>query len=176
MTIPLPIACLSSAELHLSNSIGNYSAVFTLTVSCISMFLAWRRRILGPVLLWAPVLLLHPAWTMSTSGGDCGYAKRFFSVAVSALVLAVLVCQVIKPNFSRRTFVVTLCVISWITWSSACLDLGPPGSPLIGDAVTALALSRNALFCVALVLTVISVILYLRWGSGNRGRSKVTLI
>jgi uncharacterized membrane protein len=162
MTIPLPVACLSPAEIHLSNSIGYYSAVFALAVSGTSVFLSWRRGNWKPLLLWGPVLLLHPAWTMSAWGGDCGYAKRFFSVAVAAYFLAVLVCQVFKPNFSRRTFVLTISGISWIVWSSAYLHLGSSASPLFGGAVVALALSRNALFGVAVVLTAISLVLFLR--------------
>src|ERR1700680_4888629 len=105
--------------MRLSVYIGYYAAAFCAGVALTVLLLSSRQRSFASLPLYASLLLLHPAWTMDVFSGDCGYAKRFFSVAVSLVFVALLVLQFFWPQFSRWRFLVILCVISW----ASCLVL-----------------------------------------------------
>jgi hypothetical protein len=107
------LACLSPEEMLLSTEIGGYAAAFGIGITLTSLLLSWHQR----AFRWLPVclflLLIHPAWTIGV-GGDCGAYKRFMSTAISIVFVAVIVCQIFFPNFSRLRFLFRLCAATWV--------------------------------------------------------------
>jgi hypothetical protein len=160
------LACLSPEEMRLSFYIGYYAAAFCAGVTLALLLLSWRQRSFASLPLYASLLLLHPAWTMDVFSGDCGFAKRFFSVAVSVLLVALLVLQVFWPQFSRWRFLLIVCAISWalylILFLSRVLQVPLPfGKGFLGAAVEAFALSSAHILRVALAFSLVCLILWL---------------
>lgn len=70
-----------------------------LAVSLLVFALGPRRRAVPIVLLG--LLALHPAWTISTIDGDCGYLKRDASYVFTALGSVALGWQVGRAVWGR---------------------------------------------------------------------------
>ncbi|MEK0451666.1 MAG: hypothetical protein RL088_3934 [Verrucomicrobiota bacterium] len=84
-----------------SDSIGDYCAGFAALVTLALYLLCLRRNGKAwPAYAGSFLLLLHPAWTVSSRGGDCGLFKRDASYFVSFVFVAFLVFQlyVSRPN------------------------------------------------------------------------------
>jgi len=164
--IALLLACLSPEEMRLSVYIGYYAAAFCAGVALALLLLSSHQRSFASLPLYASLLLFHPAWTMDVFSGDCGYAKRFFSVAVSLVLVAMLMLQVFRPQFSRWRFLVILCAISWASWLVLSLShaLHVPlviGEGFLGEALQAFVLSSAYILRLALAFSLVCLILWL---------------
>jgi peptidoglycan/LPS O-acetylase OafA/YrhL len=164
--IALFLGCLSPEEMRLSVYIGYYTAAFCAGVALVLLLLSSRQRSFASLPLYGSLLLLHPAWTMGVFSGDCGYAKRFFSVVVSLLFVALLVLQVFWPQFSRWRFLVILGAISWASYLVLFLShaLHVPlaiGEGFLGEALQAFVLSYTYILRVALAFTLVCLIFWL---------------
>jgi hypothetical protein len=164
--IVLFLGCLSPEEMRLSVYIGYYAAAFCAGVALALSLLSWRQRSFASLPLYASLLLLHPAWTMDVFSGDCGYAKRFFSVAVALLLVALLVLQIFWPQFSRLRFLFIVCAISWaaylILFLSRVLNIMPGfDEAFLEKALEAFVLSSADILRVALASSLVCLILWL---------------
>lgn len=158
-----PLACLSGEWATTSTLVGYYALAFDLGIVSALIFLSLHQRNVTWVPFYALLLLLNPAWTMDV-GGDCGLAKRFFSVAVSLIFVALLIYHISSPRLGRRRFVLILCFVSWaayfIVWPSHrmpfVLPLGSADGGLIDQALASLVAAGPYFFRVAFALTVVS--------------------
>jgi hypothetical protein len=67
-------------------------------------------------LVEAALLLLHPAWTMSAYGGDCGYSKVNWSFAFTIMAASIVGLQLgLLARSDSRKFVNVVIVASWLT-------------------------------------------------------------
>lgn len=108
------LACLDPRAPQLSNHIAAYSAILCAAMILVSAFLSSIRRDAKWTVCCVVVLAFHPAWTMSAYVGDCGFSKRFFSVAAAAVVLSILLLQAARPAARLRNFMLALTVLAWI--------------------------------------------------------------
>ncbi len=110
---PKPIGCLSPDDLRTSIHISYFAAACAVAATLALLFVNWRRNTFAWLPIYGLLLLFHPAWTMEARSWDCGRTKSFSSIAVSALLFAVLICQTVWPSASRRRFLLVLCAMSW---------------------------------------------------------------
>jgi hypothetical protein len=99
--------------MDLSAQIGWYAAAFAMGIVFASVLLSVNRGSFVWSLLCMVLLVLHPAWTMDVVSGDCGFAKRFMSGAVTLVLVALVMCQIFWPRFSRLRFLLILCGVCW---------------------------------------------------------------
>jgi hypothetical protein len=168
------LGCLSPEEMLLSARIGWYAAAFAIGIIFASVLLSLSRG----SFVWSPLcvvlLLIHPAWTMDVVSGDCGYAKRFLSGAISLVLVVLLICQIFLPRFSRLRFLLILCGTSWAAWLSLVVNrlfhfLATPNEGFIQMMLQSWVLSYHDLFRVALALSFICLFLWLyEWTRGGR--------
>lgn len=132
---------------------------FVLGSVCVSIF----RRSLKWVPLYAGLFLLHPTWTMPIRD-DCGVFERFVSIAASLVLGAILLCQIFWPDVSRRRFLISLCLISWIAYFSSSYLMeywnGLFEHGFVRQAIASLKLAQPRLMEIAPVL---SLICFLQW-------------
>jgi hypothetical protein len=79
-----------------SIAIGKHGALMVAGVIACSLLLSLKRKEFKrkqaiPFFL----LLLHPAWTMSATNGDCGFMKREASNLFTVIALSILAWQII---------------------------------------------------------------------------------
>ena len=72
-----------------------YGCAALATAVTVAICIMYRRRGGKAGLAWAglALLLLHPAWTVSATHGDCGMMKRGASYLVSCAFVALFVVQ-----------------------------------------------------------------------------------
>ena len=132
MKLSFIFACLSPETMYISTQIGYYSAAFCIAIAIALLFHNARHRDFSWMILYGPLLIVHPAWTIGVYSGDCGLSKRFFSVAVSAVFVGLLACLVFASQPSKRRFLFWLSAISWIVYVAArlrelfALEIAPP--------------------------------------------------
>jgi hypothetical protein len=133
-----------------------------LVLGCASVSIL--RRSLRWVPLYSALFLLHPTWTMSITPADSGLYARFVSIATSLVLAAILLCQIFWPDLSRRRFLISLCVISWVAYFSSIylseywngfLERG-----FVRQAIASLMLAQTRLMEIAPALTLIC---FLQW-------------
>jgi glucose uptake protein GlcU len=102
--------------------------------------------------------------------GDCGYSLRFFSVAFSAVFVALLLCHALRPKLSVRRFLFVVCLICWLGWAFGEVWWFHGSFSRYGSIITRIeastafqtyALSARSLLLYALLLSVAVGILYL---------------
>lgn len=171
--MPALLACLSPEEIGISMSIGHYAAAFAMVATVTLLILNWRRRDFRWLPVYGALLIVHPAWTMSVYMGDCGYAKRFMSIAVSVVFAAVLLCQIFRPQLRIRWFLLILSGVCWIGYGASQLywqivDYTPLISFLAGvfssAVIEAFLFASPILFKAAIVVSIVCAFLYgLSW-------------
>ena len=153
---PIPfLGCLSPEEMLLSAQIGSYAAAFAIGIVFASVLLSLNRGSFVWSLLCVVLLLIHPAWTMDVVSGDCGYAKRFLSGAISLVLVVLLICQIFLPRFSKLRLLLILCATCWAAWLSLAVNrlfhfLATPTEGSIQMMLQSWVLSYHDLFRVAL--------------------------
>lgn len=168
------LGCLSPEEMLLSAQIGWYAAAFAIGIVFASVLLSLNRGSFVWSLLCVVLLLIHPAWTMDVVSGDCGYAKRFLSGAISLVLVVLLICQIFLPRFSKLRFLLILCATCWAAWLSLAVNrlfhfLATPSEGFIQMMLQSWVLSYQDLFRVALALSFICLFLWLyEWIRGGR--------
>jgi hypothetical protein len=110
------LACLSPAEMYRSHQLGNYAAAFAVGACLALVLLSWHQRSFSWLPLYGALLLIHPAWTMGESSGDCGFGKRNLSGAISFVFICLLVRQVFYPEFRMYRFLLLLSAASLAVW------------------------------------------------------------
>jgi hypothetical protein len=84
-----------------------------LVLSLALSLVADRRRFLPFVV--AALLLLHPAWTFSAYGGDCGYSKMTWAFAFTIMAASIVVLQIgLLARTDFRKLVNGVLVASWL--------------------------------------------------------------
>lgn len=160
----------AAQAMNVSEHFGYYAAAFCGAVAVLLLALDLRRRDFAWLPVYGPLLLVHPAWTMSVYIGDCGYGKRFFSVAICVVFFALLLCRVTRAQVSAVSFAILLCGIGWVAYCTSQLVRWRPDtifrvSSLSGvsesEAFQAFMLASSRLFSVALGLSLMCIILYL---------------
>jgi hypothetical protein len=161
------LACLSPQEVALSESFGRVAAILAVGLTAFGIGLAFRQRSFAWLPFYAALLAFHPAWTVSSLRGDCGDAKRFLSVAISLVFLALLCIHVWRPRISRLRFVVILCVLAWalcapyyISWL-LLHPIMPGDDSFMAHALQTYTFASRDVLRVAVVLTGLSGILWL---------------
>ena len=110
---PIFLCCSSPSEMYLSISIGRYAAIFAGLITSTILLIAWHRKALGLLPVAIVCLLVHPAWSMDVSSGDCGDSMRFFSGVVSTVMIGLLICHTWIPWITTRVVLLSLCVLFW---------------------------------------------------------------
>jgi hypothetical protein len=173
VNVTLFLGCLSPEEMVLSTQVGWYAAAFSVAIVFASVLLSLNRGSFVWSLICVMLLVLHPAWTMGVDSGDCGYAKRFLSGALSFVLLALLMCQIFWPQFSRLRFLVILCALCWVASLPFVAPVVVPyifyfstmrGDSFFDKILQSFALSSHDLFRFAVVL---SAICLAAWLSGQ---------
>jgi glucan phosphoethanolaminetransferase (alkaline phosphatase superfamily) len=163
------LACLSPEEIGISMAIGRYAAAFAILASLTLLLVNWRRRDFRWLPVYGALLLVHPAWSMSVYTGDCGYAERFMSVAVSVVFAAVLLCQVFRRQLRIRWFLLVLSGVCWIAFGAAQLYwqivdytflIGFLARVFSSSVIEAFLFASPTLFKGAIVVTVVCALLY----------------
>ncbi len=166
MNIKTVLGCLSPYEVGLSIHISHVAAAFAIGATLGAIVLSWHQRRFDWLSFYGVLVILHPAWTMEAMGGDCGYAKRFFSVAASLLCAALILCQAFRPGFSRRKLLLIICAVSWVLWLLLFVPRllhFPIPSPegFIGETVQAFVMASGHILRVSLVLSLICIVWWL---------------
>jgi hypothetical protein len=165
-----PLACLSGEAIELSLWIGRYAALFCAFITVALVAVSWKQRTWRWLPVYGTLLLVHPAWTMNPYWGDCGYSRRFFSVAFSAIFVALLFCHAFYPRVSVRRFLSIVCILCWIGWAFGEIwwfhgGFWRYGSPIqhleASTAFQTYAMSVRPLLLYALLLSIVLGILYL---------------
>ncbi len=177
----LCLGCLSPEEMLLSVQIGWYAAAFAIGIVFASVLVTLNRGSFVWSLLCVVLLLLHPAWTMDVVSGDCGYAKRFLSGAVSLALVGLLMRQTFWPRFSRLRFLLILCATCWAAWLPLVANrlfhfLATPNEGFVQTMLESWVLSYNDLFRAAVVLSVVCILLWILRGFGGSVISSKSLI
>ena len=163
------LACLSPEEIGISMAVGQYAAAFAIVATVILLIVNWRRRDFRWLPVYGALLLIHPAWTMSVYLGDCGYAKRFMSVAVSLVFAVVLLCQIFRPQLRIRWFLLILSGICWIAYGASQLYwhivdytslIGFLARIFSSTVIEAFLFASPILFKAAIVVSVVCALLY----------------
>ena len=98
MSLLLPLACSgpgAGPAIAASISIGYYCAGLAALITT-ALFFLYRSRGGSAGVAWTGIvlLLLHPAWTISATHGDCGVLKLAASGVVSLAFVVLLLFQV----------------------------------------------------------------------------------
>jgi hypothetical protein len=167
--LPALLACLSPEEIGISMAIGHYAAAFAIVATFTLLILNRRRRDFRWLSVYGALLLVHPAWTMSVYMGDCGYAKRFMSIAISVVFAAVLLCQVFRPQLRIRWFLLILSGVCWIAYGTSQLYwqivdytslIGLLARIFSSTVIEALLFASPTLFKAAIVVSIVCALLY----------------
>ena len=163
------LACLSPQEIGISIAFGYYAAVFAIVATVVSVILDWRRGDFRWLPICGALLILHPAWTMSEYMGDCGYAKRFMSAAISVVFAAVLLCQIFRRQLRIRRFFLALSAVCWLAFAAAQLYwqivdytsvIGFLSHVFSSAGIEAFLFASPVLFRAAIVVSVTCALLY----------------
>jgi hypothetical protein len=153
--------------MYISTQIGYYSAAFCAGITIALILLGFRQGSSAWVLLYGPLIVLHPAWTMGVYSGDCGLTKRFFSVAVSLAFAMLLVGRAFLPRLSRIRILWFLCLMAWVIYLAArlreflSLEMAPPSpDDKWAQFVSMFGVPSDQLMSPALVLSVISIVAF----------------
>jgi hypothetical protein len=147
-----------------SIQIGYYAAAFGVAITLGMVFLNWRQRDWSWAMLYLPLLLLHPSWTIGIGRSDGGYAMRFLSVAATITLVAILICAIFWPHFSKRRFLLSICLIVWTlyltNWPldrllSHFSQMPDSDGGFWAQAVVSFIMAGNDLLLIALGLTLI---------------------
>lgn len=173
-------ACLSSDPrvFELSSNFGYYAGAFCTSISLMLLYINWHRHSFAWFPLYACLMLVHPMWTLAANTSDCGYSRRFFSVAISCVFVAILSCQLVRPKLRVTQFFVYLTVATWILYCISFAFLYPQLFPVHSfsflldfpgaTAVQTFEASSSRLGFVALVMTAICFVMHF----SNRARRK----
>lgn len=112
-TLALCDGSVAIQSLRITHFAGLLAVCLVLGCGSVSIF----RRSLKWVPLYSGLFLLHPTWTMPI-GNDCGVFERFVSIAASLVLVAILLYQIFWPDVSRRRFLISVCLISWVAYFS----------------------------------------------------------
>lgn len=73
-------------------------AVFVIALALLALRkISWRTAALVGALL-----LIHPSWTMSSYGGDCGYVKRDMTMLFFWMICSVVAWTILSKLFWER--------------------------------------------------------------------------
>lgn len=160
--------------------VAPYAAVFAAGITLALVLLSLHQRKLGWTPFYAALLLFHPAWTMGIERMDHGYSTQFFSVAVSLVLVAILVCQVLLPNVSKGAFLFGICLICWSAYfiGRVLLLFSLFGMPeryagFVGESLFSLVEATPDLLVASLVLSLLCTVYWLWCQFGFRRRSAV---
>jgi hypothetical protein len=167
-TIALCGPSVAIESLKITRFAGILAVSFVLGSICVSIF----RRSLKWVPLYGGLFLLHPTWTMPITEG-CGVFVRFVSIATSLVLGAILFCQIFWPGVSRRRFLISVCLMSWIAYFSGRylseLWDGFQEHGFINQALASLAFAPSRLMDIAPFLSLICFVQWLwYWLQSNR--------
>jgi phosphoglycerol transferase MdoB-like AlkP superfamily enzyme len=170
---PIFFACLAEGwVIEKSYQISCYSALIAAAVAvALFGFECYRGRF-----AWWPVygalLVAHPGWRMWPSfhsgvlavSSDCGYSDRFVSVAIVVVFVSLLLLLLLRPDFSRRVFLLVLAVVcwqlyfaTWLFWHYRPIEL-PPNALLAAifasEAMQAFTMSTGRLLGYSIILSI----------------------
>ena len=103
------LGCLSPEEMLLSAQIGWYAAAFAIGIVFASVLLSQARNELRDRLSVAAPN--RPSSKLDVVSGDCGYAKRFLSGAISLVLVVLLIFQISCHGSYRRFFILTITLL-----------------------------------------------------------------
>jgi hypothetical protein len=147
-----------------SLKIMHFSGILAVSFAVGCVFVSILRRSLEWVPLYGVLFVFHPAWTMHVTSADCGLGTRFPSIAASLILAAILLCQILRANFSRRRLLIILCVISWLGYFSGIYLVEYWGVPRgLGFITEAIASLRDARVVLSYCAIVLSFICLLQW-------------
>ena len=95
-------ACSSRASISSNVVIASYHAAIGGVIVATLLFDRLVHHQKGWALSIASCLLLiHPAWTVSATSGDCGFTKRDWSYWLTGVFCVLLVGRYLLPKFQR---------------------------------------------------------------------------
>jgi hypothetical protein len=157
------LGCLSPYEMLRSQEIGNYAAAFAIGITVALVFLAGRERSFGWLPLYAVLLLIHPAWTMSVMTGDCGFAKRSMSLAASVLFVLLVGRQIFFPRLAMYRFLFLIAALSLAIWFAQTFFLrftAPFIATLLGTSDWVIWWGGLRLLCFGVAAAAVATLLY----------------
>jgi hypothetical protein len=117
------LACLSIEWLNTSYTIAYTMAAASTAVVLACLVVEVRRKKFLWLVVYAPLLLLQPAWRLAweeilTHGlrpgsSDCGLGNRGEAIFLTAMLVAVLV-MLLRGHLNKRLFLLRLTVVCWI--------------------------------------------------------------
>ena len=119
LDVPVLLGCLASGEVIVkSYRIACYGATIAGAIAFATFILEWRRGRLAWWPFYGALAAVHPGWPMWNSfisgvlavSSDCGYSDRFVSAGVCVALATLFLCLVVRPDFSRRMFLLTFAV------------------------------------------------------------------
>jgi hypothetical protein len=148
-------------SLRIAHVAADLAICFVLGSICMSTF----RRSLKWVPVYGTLFVLHPVWTMDLRVG-CGVFERFVSVGTSVVLAAILICQIFWPDFSRRRFVMILCLTAWMAYFSSIYlseysNLGWSEEGFVRRALASLLFAEGHLMEISPALTLICFFVWL---------------
>lgn len=136
---------------------AGFSTAVIFALVCVSI----RQRSAKWAPIYGTIFILHPVFWLGLEE-MLGHMARFVWVAVSLVLASILVLNLFWPEISRRRFILSLCVISWITLLLASLTAALSSTEIDGGIISqfidALALSERPLSTIALALTALAVL------------------
>lgn len=84
-------------------AIANYcAAIGGVTVAALLFDRLFHNQKGWALLIASGLLLIHPAWTVSATSGDCGFTKRDWSYWLTGVFITLLVGRYLLPKFRRK--------------------------------------------------------------------------
>lgn len=118
------LACLSVEYLNTSYVIAYAMAAISTVVVLASLAIEWRRKKFSWLILYAPLLILQPAWRLAwneihrgwrAASADCGFGNRGESIFLM-LTFVVIFVAILRGNVTKRLFLLRLTVVCSIIY------------------------------------------------------------
>jgi hypothetical protein len=116
------LACLAPKEVIIRNiEIAYVMAALSAALVSVSLFVEWRRKKFSWLIVYAPLLMLHPAWQLGldeirNGGGrvsaDCFFGASGESIFLTAMLIAV-VFVMFPGGVSKRLFLLRAMLTFW---------------------------------------------------------------
>jgi hypothetical protein len=181
------LACLSVEWLNTSYEVAYVMAAVSTAVVLASLFVEARRKKFSWLAIYAPLLILHPAWRLALGeirhgsrqvSADCGFGNRGESIFLTVTLVALFII-LSRGRLGKRLFLLRVVTGCWFFHVLVFFlrQSSPLRSLLSAEVLGTIEGGEGAVGVYTVILTLICAVLYLlRYVRLRRRRSDATAI